>query len=43
MADHMRTSLVLDPVMPNCAETGCFAAQWAVAVAYPGLPWRPVG
>jgi hypothetical protein len=26
-------SLMLDPVMPKCAKTGCFAAQWAVAVA----------
>jgi hypothetical protein len=35
-------SLMLNPVMPECAKNGCFAAQWAVAVAYPGLPWRPV-
>ena len=33
-------TLLLDPVMPNCAKNGCFAAQWAVAVAYPGLPWE---
>jgi hypothetical protein len=26
--------------MPPCAKTGCFAAQWAVSVAYPGLPWH---
>ena len=31
-------TLLLDPVMPECAPEGCFAAQWAVAVAYPGLP-----
>lgn len=35
-------SLFLDPVMPKCAENGCFAAQWAVAVAYPGLAWERV-
>lgn len=35
-------SLFLDPVMPACTEAGCFAAQWAVAVAYPGLPWTRV-
>lgn len=35
-------SLLLDPVMPNCTKTGCFAAQWAVAMAYPGLPWTRV-
>ena len=34
-------SLFLDPVIPDCVETGCFAAQWAVSMAYPGLPWRP--
>jgi hypothetical protein len=34
--------LFLNPVMPACAETGCFAAQWAVSVAYPGLPWERV-
>ena len=33
-------SLFLDPVMPKCAQSGCFDAQWAVAVAYPGLPWE---
>ena len=33
-------TLRLDPVMPDCAATGCFAAQWAVAVAYPGLTWN---
>ena len=35
-------ALFLDPVMPECTETGCFTAQWAVAVAYPGLPWNRV-
>lgn len=34
-------TLLLDPVMPKCTKNGCFAAQWAVAVAYPGLPWEP--
>jgi hypothetical protein len=33
-------TLLLDPVLPKCSKTGCFAAQWAVAVAYPGLAWR---
>jgi hypothetical protein len=32
--------LFLEPVLPRCAKRGCFAAQWAVAVAYPGLPWQ---
>ena len=35
-------TLLLDPVMPNCTKSGCFAAQWAVAVAYPGLAWEPI-
>jgi hypothetical protein len=35
-------ALKLDPVMPDCAPVGCFAAQWAVAMAYPGLPWKRV-
>ena len=35
-------TLLLDPVMPKCTKNGCFAAQWAVAVAYPGLPWDPI-
>jgi hypothetical protein len=34
------STLLLDPVMPPCGKTGCFAAQWAVSVAYPGLPWH---
>ena len=34
-------TMLLDPVMPECAKNGCFAAQWAVSVAYPGLPWEP--
>lgn len=34
--------LYLDPVLPGCADKGCFAAQWAVAVAYPGLAWSRV-
>ena len=32
--------LLLEPVMPSCVETGCWEAQWAVAVASPGHPWR---
>ena len=32
--------LFLDPVLPTCVKTGCFAAQWAVSVAYAGLPWE---
>ena len=32
-------TLFLDPVLPACIKNGCFEAQWAVAVAYPGLPW----
>jgi len=35
-------TLMLDPVMPKCATDGCFAAQWAVSVAYPGLAWKRV-
>jgi hypothetical protein len=35
--------LFLDPVIPACAKDGCFEAQWAVAVAYPGLPWERTG
>ena len=34
------STLLIDPVMPECANSGCFAAQWAVSVAYPGLPWQ---
>jgi hypothetical protein len=33
-------SLLLDPVLPECGKSGCFAAQWAIAVAYPGLAWQ---
>ncbi len=33
-------TLHLDPVIPDCVVNGCFAAQWAVAVAYPGLTWK---
>jgi hypothetical protein len=36
-------TLLLTPVMPACTASGCFAAQWAVSVAYPGLPWERVG
>ena len=37
------TTLMLDPVLPACAKKGCWDAQWAVAVAYPGRPWRRTG
>ena len=37
------TTLMLDPVLPACAEQGCWDAQWAVAVAYPGLTWERTG
>jgi hypothetical protein len=32
-------TLVLTPVLPKCAKDGCFAAQWAVGMSYPGLEW----
>lgn len=32
----------LEPDLPACAKNGCFAAQWAVAVAYPGLAWERI-
>ena len=35
-------TLLLSPIMPACTALGCFAAQWAVSVAYPGLPWDRV-
>jgi hypothetical protein len=35
-------TLTLDPVLPECAKSGCFDAQWAVAVSYNGLPWQRV-
>ncbi len=35
-------TLRLDPVIPDCVVNGCYAAQWAVAVAYPGLTWKRV-
>jgi hypothetical protein len=31
--------LVLTPVLPKCLKDGCFAAQWAVGMSYPGLEW----
>ena len=34
-------TMLLDPVMHDCTKSGCFAAQWAVSVAYPGLAWEP--
>jgi Tol biopolymer transport system component len=38
--DIRAEKLFLTPVLPDCAKEGCFAAQWAVAVACPGLPWQ---
>lgn len=38
-----RDTLVLEPIMPDCTKSGCFAAQWAVAMAYPGLTWNRSG
>jgi hypothetical protein len=35
--------LFLAPVMPSCVKTGCWEAQWAVAVASPGHSWRRTG
>ena len=32
-------TLVLTPVLPRCTKDGCFAAQWAVGMSYPGLEW----
>ena len=37
------TTLMLDPVLPTCAKSGCWDAQWAVAVAYPDLAWERTG
>ena len=36
-------TLYLDPELPACAAEGCFDAQWAIAVSYPGLPWERTG
>lgn len=35
-------TITFDPVIPDCADQGCFEAQWAVAVAYPGETWQRV-
>ena len=35
-------TMLLSPILPACATSGCFAAQWAVSVAYPDLPWDRV-
>ena len=40
--DVMGEMLHLYPELPDCAGEGCFAAQWAVAVSYDGLPWQRV-
>ena len=37
-----RDTLTLDPVLPECAKSGCFDAQWAVNVSLNGLPWKRV-
>lgn len=36
-------ALRLYPKLPACVKTGCFPAQWAVAVSYNGLPWTRLG
>ena len=36
-------TLYLDPELPACAKEGCWDAQWAIAVSYPGLPWERIG
>jgi hypothetical protein len=35
-------TLMLDPVIPDCAPQGCFEAGWSVSVALPGLPWERI-
>jgi hypothetical protein len=35
-------TLILDPVIPDCAPQGCFDAGWSVSVAYPGHPWKRI-
>jgi hypothetical protein len=35
-------TLILDPVIPDCAPQGCFDAGWSVSVAYPGQPWKRI-
>lgn len=32
-------TLTLEPIIPACVKSGCFGAQWAIAMAYPDLPW----
>jgi hypothetical protein len=34
------TTLTLDPIIPDCVKARCFAIQWAVSMAYPGLKWN---
>src|SRR4051794_4379886 len=41
--DLVGDQLRLIPQLPACARQGCFAAQWAVAVSYNGLPWQRAG
>ena len=33
-------TIMFDPVLPDCAKQGCFDAEWALAVAYPGYQWK---
>jgi len=35
-------TLMLDPVLPDCASHGCFEAGWSVSVAYPGRTWKRI-
>jgi hypothetical protein len=35
-------TLMLEPVIPECAPDGCFEAEWSVSVAYPGKVWKRV-
>lgn len=35
-------TLMLDPVLPDCAPQGCFEAGWSVSVAYPGHTWERI-
>ncbi|HEX6578672.1 MAG TPA: hypothetical protein VF082_09915 [Jiangellaceae bacterium] len=36
-------TLMLDPVLPDCAPQGCFEAGWSVSVAFPGHTWERIG
>lgn len=36
-------TIVFDPVLPKCAQQGCFNAEWALSVAYPSYQWKRSG